>query len=869
MLLAAGCTTKKNTGFWRAYHNLTGHYNAYFNGNEAYKLAVKQYEKNYKDNFEEVLPVYIYPDAQEANSLKSSMDRALKKASKVISEHKITGKPKRKPRWRRKLRKKKYELLKKEMPEEEIYKNWIDDSYMLMGKAYFYSHEHYSAVTVFEYVAKEYDAYPIKYDALIFLMRTYAELKNYDQAQTVIDMLTADEELPEKKQKMFVEAYADFYMKQKMYEDVEIQLEKLLELEKKKDKLARYTYILAQIKKINNDLNSASKLFAKVVKYNPPYDMAFNATINEAMCYTGGNSDNLKKTLQKMLKDDKNIEYQDQIYYALADIYLKENNEPQGIDYLKKSVENSVSNDIQKGKSFLRLADIYFGKPNYVNAFAYYDSACMSLPTDYSNYKQIEAKKNSLQELVQYVKVLEYQDSVQKVAAMPEKERMDLIDELIKKAQEEEDKKQQQQQNQQYNNNQNYQQNNQMMGGAGSGKWYFYNPSAVSIGYNEFVKRFGQRKLEDNWRRSNKSIMSGGFANMGFGNDSTENDTVANDKLSEAYYLANLPLKPEQKKQSDSLIINALYNIGIIYKEKLTDFTNSVSSFEDLLQRYPQCNKEAATMYYLYLTYLQLNNQQQANFYKNKLIKAYPDSEYAHILVNPNYYLNKENKRKVIKDLYKTTYYAYKNNSYQSVITNAEIAGAKYSEDILMPNFLFLKALAFGKSNKEAEYVSALNNIIKTYPDSDVTPSALELYKHYLSKDKPIDTAKIMNNTQGLYKLNKDTVHFFILVINSSTGKTDKIKDELNNFNNTNFKKENLSISSVVLDNTYQLITVRKFIDGDAAMDYLKALKTDKIFKMMFTAPQYMPFAISLSNYILFYKEKDVDSYRAFFNDNY
>jgi len=522
--------------------------------------------------------MYYYGTEQEAQALNPYMDKAIEKASFNIQRHSMF--------FNRK------ELVK-----------YIDDSYLLIGMSFFYKQEYNKARRTFEFVINEYKNNEIKYEAMLWLAKTHTELEKYNRAQSVLDNLRNELDKNPKAQKKVIMALplvkADMYLKQEKFSQAKEPLQDAIYMPQKKLDLARSMFILGQIYQMEEDYYRASDYYRQVIKKNPPYEMAFNAAINLATSYDtiyGESSRGIVKNLRKMLKEDKNIEFRDQIYFALADVAAKDGIDTLAINYLALSVASSVSNNYQKATSSLKLAYTYFDIPKYHLSQAYYDTAVQSLPEDYPNSKEIIARASYLSELVENLIVVETEDSLQHVALMPEEDRLALINKIIEEVIEEE-KRQKELDELMALNAESAASNaisSPMSGPIGSGGWYFYNPTAIGNGLSEFKKKWGNRKLEDNWRLANKqSLFEPEEEELLALNDSTRTDSTgaiivkSNDTHSADYYLQDLPFTQEQVQASNDKIEIALYNLGYIYKDKLNNYPISITTFESLTNRFP------------------------------------------------------------------------------------------------------------------------------------------------------------------------------------------------------------------------------------------------------------------------------------------
>ncbi|MGE0635491.1 MAG: tetratricopeptide repeat protein [Bacteroidia bacterium] len=851
-----GCSRKKNNFFNRAWHNTTSHYNGYFNGREALKEGVATLENTHTDDYDKILEIFQTGAPEQASSINPNADKAIKKASLMISRHSMLIKGKE-------------------------YCRWIDDCYMLIGKSHHYKKDFYPAAEIFNYVIKQYQDKPATVaEGRIWLLRNYTAMNRLTSAQGVIDNIEADiEVLPEKQVGHYAAAYADFLIKKEEYANAIPQLEKAIANTKNKRLVTRYTYILAQLYEKVNDKSKASLYYAQVLKKNATYDMAFNAQINLALMFdatAGGSSADLKKTLRKMSRDDKNIEYLDRIYYALAGIAISESEYDEAIKLLKQSVLASTSNTKQKGLSYLKLADLYFDKPEYETSKYYYDSTLTALPQEHAEYFRAEAKRNSLEDLVKNLKTIAFEDSVQKLAKMSSTELDIYIDDMIAKIIEEEERKRFEEENaalNPINTNQNTNQNaNQNTGG----KWYFDNPTAVSFGYGEFARIWGNRKLEDNWRRKNKESVAPTMTENAVEDSlAAKKDTF--DVKSKEYYLRNIPVTQAAMDSSNTRIIDAYYSLGMIYREQLDDKPRAIESFETLLKRYPNNKYTLASYYQLYRLNLAMNNNPRADYYRNLIIKEYPESEYANILQNPNYVKELQAFKGRAAEFYGETFAAYEAQDYDVVIQNANQAHIRFEKSDQLPRFDLLKAMAIGKTQKLDAFEAALKDLIAKYPKGEERKEAENILKYIEGvrggADERLPEEKVLNIPvaieQSLYRLNKDTVHYYVAVIGKMGFNNNPLKAKISDFNGQFYSLESLTIKNMMINPLSQLVYVEKFENAAKAKAYFETIKQKpEIFEGL-VPEEYRQFIISAGNFNIYYKDKNIDKYLEFYNTNY
>ncbi|MFA4862192.1 MAG: tetratricopeptide repeat protein [Bacteroidales bacterium] len=856
------CSVKKNTFTRRLYHNLTSRYNVYFNGNESLNEGTIELFKSAKENYAKVLPVFNFGTKQEAQLLNPQMDRAIQKASVAIQKH--------------------------SMPfggTEKV--KWIDDSFLMIGKAYFYKQEYFSARRTFNFIIQEYGYNEIKYTAMIWLAITYNQTGEFEKSEPMLNLITVDVTkgiVPYDVVKILPQVYADLYIRQEYYDRAVDYLVEGIYYNPKRDLKTRMMFILGQIFQQSGDFSRASEWYGKVIKRNPNYDMAFQARINLAKSYdiNSGDRQQITKILTKMLKDDKNKDYKDQIYFALADVAMRDRDTVMALKYFRLSVSSSVNNNYQRATSALTLADLYFEMPSYENAQAYYDTAMMIIPMDYPNYTQIENKTKILTDLVESLITIQHEDSLQRLVNMSESERNAVIDKIIVAYVEEMARLAEQQKLEQALTIQEQAVSISGPGAPGlpvGGKWYFYNTQTKEYGYAEFVKKWGRRKLEDLWRISDKQAISFGGEDIEASADTTKSDSVlAVEKNPETrqYYLKDLPFTEEAQAASNTKILEAYFKSGKVYKDGLKDNEKSREAFETMNKRFPENDHELLSYYYLYKINLEIGQADQAQFYKNLIISQYPDSDYAKVLSDPEYYAKIVAEKNKAAKLYEETYKDYKAGLYFQVIAKSDLAFSLYGDTIeFAPRFAYLKAISIGKIDVVDSLVSQLKMIITKYPTSDIKTLSQSILVTII-KENPefkdenfVLPEEIPEEKLSPYKFNPSNQHMFMIVADSREIRLNPFKVKLSDYNIKYYSLEELNINSLVLDNLHYLITIGNFNNSAKAKDYLDAISASEYVFADLKEGTFYNFVISTENYPIFFKEKDIGGYSKFFEKNY
>lgn len=880
ILSSVACSVKKNNILSREFHKTVAHYNGYFNARERVKEGAKTLANSHKDQYDRILSIFKYGDPTLAKSIYPDMDEAIKKVSIVIQRHSM------------------------DIDGQERNK-WIPQCYLVIGIAQFYKHDTWTAIESFQFVAAQYRNDPVRYDALLWLTQCYLRLGKMPDADYLLNTLRDDPKMPASIKAFYNSIYADYYFLQNDYEQSAEFLEKAASMTKKRQDRIRYTFILGQLYQKMGEYPRAVAKYETVMKSNPPYEMAFNAKVNRARVIDLNSEDGkeIRKMLTKMLEDEKNQEYLDQIYYALAEISLKENKTEEAIEFLKLSTASSQTNTNQKALSYLKLAEIYFKKPDYKLAQTFYDSTATFISEDHPDYFTIINTKNNLTKLIKNLNIIQVEDSLQGLAGKTAGEREMIIDMLVQsedkeklrmiemKKQKELAEKEAKEQNEgdPFGNAPNNRPPTSSPGGTG---WYFSNQSAVSFGFNEFIKLWGNRKLEDNWRRSNRTAFAEANSeeeigieldSAALGNDAVRDSILAaNSAKRKKSYLESIPLTPEQKAKSDERIVEAYYNVGLIYKEQLKDNKEANVNFEALMQRYPENQYKLPTMYNLYRINLALGNQEKSDYYKNIILDNYGDSEYAKIILNPDYYKDQQRKVAIQKVFYENTYRAYLNKQYDDVIDRKVMADSLFPGSELAPKFELLRAMAIGKSKSIPEFETALKRVVTLYPNDTVSTKAKEILALinpaiYSRKDS-VEQNKAGEGNQPVappqaptpFVFKADTIQYVLFVYpNNNVVGTNELKVALSNYNTKFYSVKNLQISNSFLGTESQFTMIRQFTDKEDALRYLDGILSDPEALQEIDISSTKAITITPNNLLLLMQTRDITGYEHFYDEWY
>jgi len=871
------CSVEKNTSLSRNYHNLTSHYNIYFNGNESYKRGIEKANKSIKNNYNQVLDLFLFENESVHSTVSGDMKQAIDKATKVITVHSITAKPK--------VKEGNQSARDRTFYDKNEYNKWVDDSYLLMGKAYMHQGEFFLAAETFKHIMVTFPGEEIRYLAMIWLSRAYIMIDEEREAERILMVLTDNAVLPKEYLKAFYTTRSQLHLKKQEFPMAAQQLELALNQKgiAKEDKI-RYTYVLAQLYEASGQNTLALEKYKRVSRYNPPYEMAFNARVSMAEVFESGktSSADLKKLLRKMLKDSKNQEYQDQIYFALGNIAMEEGDRESAIEYYQLSVSTSVQNQYQKGYSSLTLAELFYETPDYILSAAYYDSAVSFLGSDYPGYSGLASLSASLGTLVYNVTSYELEDSVQVLAALPEEQRLAIIDDLIEEVRKEEEAarlaEQEAMQEQAFNQSMLYG-SNQRPGGRfdqqssqSGGQWYFYNLNAKSFGQPEFRMKWGERVLEDNWRRRSKQTISESSQGEGAESDTLEGGgtTRVLDNKSREYYLVNIPLTDSAMERSHKRLQEALFNMGIIYKEQLLDYKEAMTAFKELVRRYPDSEYGASVNYYLYELSNILQKPTEAQYYASELSVRYPESHYAKLLNNPNYLMELQEEEMRVVRYYEGIFRHYQEKNYRAVIAGADSALAGFEDDPLLPKFKYIRALALGALEGKEVMKVALDSLLAQHPTTEEGQQAQELIDYMYTEFPEIMEADQAAEAEEVYAaVDSAQEHYMLLAVHSSKD-VNRVSFDLLNHNLDHYNQYDLTIEQIRMTDSYQVLLVKLFLNAEAASRYLKDIARNRETILSGLDPsQYRLMIISRDNYGILSERKALVPYHLFFQNHY
>ncbi|APY11020.1 hypothetical protein BWZ22_07090 [Seonamhaeicola sp. S2-3] len=738
VFLIVSCSRKKDKFINRNYHAITAEYNALYNGYNALEQGRNNLNQNYFDDYWNILPIERMQISDEVilpgQSKNQDFTRAEEKAVKTIQKHSmnIEGKE-RNPQ--------------------------MDEAYLLLGKARYFDQRFIPALEAFNYILYKYPASDKINQAKVWREKTNIRLDNNELAIKNLKRLLFQEDLKGQDLADATSMLAQAYINTKSLDSAITQLEIASNATKSNDERGRYRFIQGQLYNELGYKDSANYAFDRVIELNrkTPRIYMISAHLEKIKNFDFENGNKLEATelLTELEENRENRPFLDKIYHQIGVFHLKNKSDSLATAYFNKSLREKSRDKILIARNYEILGDMNFNKSLYRNAGLYYDSTMTNLVLNSKPYRIIKRKRDNLEDVIYYEGVAQVNDSILHLVNLSEPERLayfeTFIDKLKQKA--EEEKEAQERQEALKRNTGLITSNNLVRGSStgGTGQstlFYFYNPTTVAYGKNEFIKVWGDRALEDNWRWSNKSNSSGA-------NVTTANNVLAAATEDELYnpdfYISKIP---SEQKEIDSISKErnyAYYQLGLIYKEQFKELNLAKDKFQELLKSNPEERLVLPSKYNLYKIYEALGENDEALIAKEEIIKNYPESRYATILSNPELISDKDENSP--ERLYEALYVKHENQEYAEVISKCEEYINTYDGEAIVSKFELLKATAIGRLYGFEAYQKAINHVAVTYANTSEGVQAQNIETNVLPKIANKEFVDENSDISGHYKV--------------------------------------------------------------------------------------------------------------------
>jgi tetratricopeptide (TPR) repeat protein len=865
IFVVQGCSTNRDGRAYRIYHNTTAKFNGFYYANEAMLEADKKIQELYEPNWDDILPLFIDTDDNSAQQVYPLMERAIEKCSKVVDRH--TMNPSKRD--------------KKSFNWPEMNK-WIDDNYTVIGQAYYMKEDFAKAEEIFLFLARTVDTPDAQAWSLSWLGRIYLRTENLVKAK---NMLAKAEQYNDVSVEIKIHTnlvFAQFYIQKENFEEAIKHLESAIALTKKKKDTARTLFILAQCLRETGDSEAAIEAFNAVADLRTPYELEFQANIQQAMTYQrkGGHSDPIIELLEDMLDDDKNEEYLDQIYFALAEVALEDRQRDLGIDYLETSVYVSEGNSRQLGKSYLRLADLHMEDLNYEVAQAYFDSALVHMPEDNERKEDVTNLASNLTDLVLNLRTIQNQDSLLALCDLNEFDRRRVIENHWEDmAYDLEVKKEEMEAANAAEIAE--------AGSDGAGMFWPYNAALLVSGRNNYSDFWGERALEDHWRRSRK--LDALFSNE------EESESQETEEFSDPFdpaslptvdeMLSDLPCGDEERANALAILSEAYYLAGLDYREKLSDPENAIETWQELLEKLDSSAFHPTATYQLFRTYLQREIEEEYNnpfcescnseYWANQIISNYPGSEWANLIENPDFLDAEEEAYETERIVYEEMLSRYYRKDYQATLLAIDSIIAERPENPLSCKYNLLRAQCVGGltsyTGDRTPYFDALKQLISNCPETEEAIFAASLLSQLgvdLGFVGKVESEEVTQD-ESVFIMNAQKEHYFAVIIPVEKGMGNEVKAKSSDFNKAFFESRNLRITSNLLSRTHEIVLIKSFENKNKGMDYYTVFTGNREMLIDVNSGGYDMFIICSENYIELFKNKDITGYADFFKSHY
>ncbi len=963
--LGSGCVTKKkksDTSFLgRVYHNTTAHFNGYFNANELVEETIFNLEEQYEDDYNELLPIYEYAAVGNVQSISESMDEAIKKVTVVVSLH----------------------------PQS----HWVDDCYLLAGKAQYIKQDYEAAEEMLRYMVNEFnpaldgfgetkerassgkvaenkskaaskkaraklqkekakerkkkkkeakkrtqarkkyrkqvakarkkgkpappkpaillafeegnedktpeeikkemeekakeeqaesqpDNYFLKHrpcyqEGVLWLARTLIERGNYESAlRYLVELESSPKTFDDIREQIpVVKAY--LYIKQDRFDNAVEPMEKAVALASKRSVKGRYSFILGQLYQYEQQASKAYLAFEEAQKLSPDYIMQFNSRLNMATNNWSsgqGSSDQAVAQINKMIKDERNLEYQDRLYFAMAKIALEENDKEGAVTNFRKSLNVSQGNAKQKAEAYLALADLYMADEEYLQASYHYDSTLTVLPKTDERFEEVKVLSENLSEIAKNIETIALQDSLLVIAEMSPEKQKELATQIKKR----EDQEKLNAIAARANTANTTARSISPTAGRNAlqkeSAFFAYDDKALKRGQREFQRKWGTRTLEDNWRRSSNQAQFEQVAEIAEAVEEAASVNLTDDEV--ATILADVPSTETEKIAAQLKIQEAMFNLGKLYREKLENNDKAIEALEDLLNKYPGTSFSLDAWYYLYLAYQQKNQMARAQEYANLIVQKYPASNYAKVIQDPNYLNTLKSEEMLLNAFYDRAYANFSAGNYDQAFQMATVQSVNQfgSQNALQPKFALLAALCTGNLKGRDAYVASLQEVILKYPQTEEQTKAREILRLLGIRGSGLPggvTADEGNNKN--YKIEDNALHYMLVVFNTDVRLSD-VTNEVSDYNRKYYQLEKYRYSQMFLGRTTQegipVLVIRRFKDKTDGMKYYDAIMNNRE-EFIRSVTDFDIFLVSQNNYREILRSKSLAGYKDFFEQNY
>lgn len=835
---------------------------------------VKEAERNaalaHFDDFNNTLHLFPYTTQATLSSNLPTMDEVIKKCNHIITRRQTS--------------------------------KWVDDSWLLIGKANFFKGDFFAAIEAFEFVVASYKNKPIRYEAEIWAVKSLIMLEKFDEASALCELMIADPKFPKKLNKDLYLVSAEALISQERYNEAYERLKIALPKIKRSDHRYRIHYVAGQLAMINGKSEKAISYFSRVTRLTPPYEFDFFSRINMVKLYAAEPLNNIKKgrsILDRMLTDDKNLELLDEIYFQLALLDLKENKKQDAIYHLKSALAQGQNTQL-KSEMYLIIAELYFEGGVYTQAQLYYDSAVQVLNPQNPEFEQINNKHQILTALITALVDIDYQDSMLRLATDEgfRKRTLEQIKEEERRRKEEEEWLK----DNPYNNDQFMGMSGGGMPGGGGGpggpsapvitRFPFYDAQLKTKGNNDFKMKWGSRELTDFWRVKAlaETILNSEEEeeDMDEEEDWDEEDEenldkelaeerVLPDDINEedADYFANVPFTESEKEEALKSMGQSYFQAANLYREKLNEPEKAKMLLDAFLTKLKDNPFRENALYLLVKIYDSEGNTEMAQKFKNQLMDEYPESEFLIILDQPEKYAEKKESSspdKKVKSYYHRFYNYYTNKQFDSLEYVYKKIKQEHPGSVMDGQFDFMYALYLIEQGNQEEYLNIMQDLAATFSGTelgDLAQARIDAYNRLFGEVE--DESGQAEMASSLYvKSDGSGPHHFIMKLERHMD-VNIAKIGFSDFNRDFRSRKPLKITTTFVGTQTRVLVVTGFEKQKEVIDYIKDIKNNKklLENLKSNAEDIKLLHISKDHFSTLMEEKIWDDYETYFIKTY
>ena len=868
----ASCTTERDGRAYRVFHNTTARYNGYFYANEALKEADIKLEEMHSERWDETLPLFLESNEEMAQQIFPLMERAIEKCTRVVDRHTMAPSSRNRKSFKR-----------------PVLNKWIDDNYRVIGQSYYMKGDYPKAEEIFTYLSRTVASPDAEAWAFSWLGRTHMRTGNEIKAKNALGKAQGLRESSDEAMIHTQMVLAQFSLLDDRYDAAIEHLEKALSHMRKRDpRRARTTFVLAQCLRSGGEIERAIEQFQAVADMRwEDYEWVFQGNIQQAMTYErrNGNSEAIVELLEEMLDNKKNDEFQDQIYYALGEVALEDRRRDESFGLFEQSVAAHVDNDRQLGKGYLKLADLYMEDLEYPTAQAYYDSALVYMDEDNERKEEVSSLASDLTSLVDNLNVIAEVDSMLNICDMDEDMRLRVVDRILREM--ELDLERQREEREAARQAAEAAAAADM---SGDGMFWPYNGRLRASGLQTFLDVWGDRVLEDDWRRSNKlgNLFSEDGEEGAEGEDSADEALDPLDPANLPSFdelLASLPCEEEARLVEEGRMAEAYYNAGLDYREKLNDNKKAIETWAELIEALDSSDFHPTAHYQLFRTYLEREIEENyqnpfcddcnSEYWASEILRLYPGSEWARLIEDPEF----QDEAEIIREAQREEYEAFLNRyylkDYQQVLLDIDEVLARDSANAFECKHRLLRTQCVGGltsySGERTPYFEALASVVSDCPDTEEAAFAQDLMRKLGVSLGDDPTPKEVEETgeQSEFAIQPDNEHYLAIFIPVGRGNGDQVKAKVADFNNSFFGSKRLKVTSNLLDRSTQVVLVKSFPNMREGMDYYTVFTGNREGLIEVNSSGYEMVLISNENYVSLFKNKNVIGYAQFFAQQY